>query len=287
MGGFILKIRKDALTRDQQHSISDWQQRISTLKPSWAERSSGAGFSKSSSFRLKVHVQVHWLWTCATSCIRSQPTPDQLGAIYQSRRYIEPVTIWYLNADQIYTLRSSGVLKAWPRVALSLIEDKSDANVVGKIISILTIAWLVVTIFWQLGHGSPITPVEATAMAYAIVAVITYWLWFGKHLDVNTSEILDIDYAQLSEDIFTDLEGESGWSFISELPRHVRDDLRLPLPNDIDWPDSALRYSYWGTSIGISYVDAGFWLGGVLLASSTSRPFGTLSTTQKRRFSGL
>jgi len=127
--------------------------------------------------------------------------------------------------------------------------------------TLLARAWLIVTIFWQLGRGSAITPMEATAMAYAIVAVITYGLWFGKPLDVNTSEILDFDHAQLSEDIFTDLEEESGWSFINEQRRH---DLRLPVHNDIDWRDSVLGYSFRGHSIGISYLDAGFWLGGVL-----------------------
>lgn len=51
----------------------------------------------------------------------------------------------------------------------------------------------IISIFWQLGHGSAITPIEATAMAYAIVAVIAYGLWFKKPLDVNTSHILDFD----------------------------------------------------------------------------------------------
>ncbi len=263
MGGLILKVRKDALTPDQQRSLGDWQQRMSKLRPSWTERSSYAGIvTGGSCFRLKMLVQIHWSWTYATSYFRGQPALDQTGIVDQGKRYIEPVTIWYLNADQIHTLRSSGVLRSWPQVAISLIEDKSDANVVGKLMSMATIGWLVISVFWQLGHGSAITPIEATAMAYAIVAVITYGLWFEKPLDVNTStEVLDFDHAKLSGDILTDLEEGTEWSYINEQRRH---DIRLPVSNDIDWPGSALRYSFWGHSIGISYVDAGFWLGGLL-----------------------
>lgn len=264
MGGFILKVQRDALTHDQRRTIGDWQQRMSELSPpGLSNRMSGVGvLTRSSCFRLKMLVQVHWLWTYVTNFLWSlltpanQPPPSDLD-----KKYIAPVTIWYLNADQISVLRSSGVLQAWPRLAEELIEDKSDGNAGGKLISIVTIMRLVATIFRNRSHGMAVTPIEATAMAHAVVALITYALWFGKPLDVNTCTSLDFDHTRLNVDTLRDLEEYSGWSFTQEQRRH---DVRLPVPNDIDWRGSALRYRFWGHLIDVTHVDAGFLLGGIL-----------------------
>ncbi|KAK0197621.1 hypothetical protein F5146DRAFT_921541, partial [Armillaria mellea] len=71
------------------------------------------------------------------------------------------------------------------------IEDKSKGDVFSKTISILQLAWFIVQCIARATQHLPITLLEMTALAFASLSIITYFLWWYKPLNVKYHICLD------------------------------------------------------------------------------------------------
>ncbi|PBK62224.1 hypothetical protein ARMSODRAFT_860173, partial [Armillaria solidipes] len=64
------------------------------------------------------------------------------------------------------------------------IQDRSKGDAFSKTISIFQISWFVAQCFARINQHLPITLLEVTALAFAVLSIITYVIWWHKPLNV-------------------------------------------------------------------------------------------------------
>ncbi|PBK80287.1 hypothetical protein ARMGADRAFT_949790 [Armillaria gallica] len=105
-----------------------------------------------------------------------------MGGFYYTAKYEIPHQP--LEADEAAsTLPSSSLAET--------IEDKSKGDALSKTFSILQISWFIVQCIARVIHHLPITLLEMTALAFAGLSIIMYFLWWHKPLNVKYHISLD------------------------------------------------------------------------------------------------
>ncbi|GAB1312405.1 hypothetical protein MFIFM68171_02615 [Madurella fahalii] len=96
------------------------------------------------------------------------------------------------------TLTSSGILELarvaphlLPDISLGQINDKSKANQLAKTIVTLQASWFAAQCISRMALGMAISLMELNTLAYAICALIAYFLWWKKPLDIEEPTLID------------------------------------------------------------------------------------------------
>ncbi|KAK0193181.1 hypothetical protein F5146DRAFT_1180743, partial [Armillaria mellea] len=65
------------------------------------------------------------------------------------------------------------------------IQDRSKGDAFSKTVSIFQISWFITQCFVRINQDLPITLLEVTALAFAVLSIITYVIWWHKSLNVQ------------------------------------------------------------------------------------------------------
>ncbi len=77
-----------------------------------------------------------------------------------------------------------------PSLSLSAINDRSNADAVGKSIICLQAGWMVVQCIARLAYQLPITLLEVTTLGHVLCALFIYWFWWNKPLDIGEPVVI-------------------------------------------------------------------------------------------------
>ncbi|PBK58766.1 hypothetical protein ARMSODRAFT_946153 [Armillaria solidipes] len=83
------------------------------------------------------------------------------------------------------------LVKKLAAISAETIEDKSKGDALSKTFSILQISWFIVQCIARVIQHLPITLLEMTALAFAGLSIIMYFLWWYKPLNVKYHISLD------------------------------------------------------------------------------------------------
>src|ERR1700721_2421514 len=73
----------------------------------------------------------------------------------------------------------------FPEITESRIQDKSKGGVLSKGIVVFQTGWFLVQIIARGVEGLPVTELELVTLAFAVLNLVTYGLWWNKPLDVR------------------------------------------------------------------------------------------------------
>ncbi len=138
---------------------------------------------------------------CYTCTTHEQPTREH-GTLdgssptrHSSEETVGPVTATSVSERivtlQIFEDRESNFAQDLEAINVKMIQDKSKADALSKMISILQIAWFITQWMTRLFQHLPITLLELTALASAATSIITYSFWWHKPLNVQYPISLD------------------------------------------------------------------------------------------------
>ncbi|SJK96890.1 uncharacterized protein ARMOST_00138 [Armillaria ostoyae] len=85
----------------------------------------------------------------------------------------------------------SDLMKNLADISAETMEDKSKGDALSKMFSILQISWFIAQCIARVVQGLSITLLEMTALAFAGLSMITYFLWWYKPLNVKYHMPLD------------------------------------------------------------------------------------------------
>lgn len=74
---------------------------------------------------------------------------------------------------------------------LDLIKDKSNSSRIGKTIVVLQVGWFVLQSGGRRAQNLPFATLEITALAFVACTIVTYIMWWGKPLDIETPEYIE------------------------------------------------------------------------------------------------
>ncbi|KAK0199184.1 hypothetical protein DFS33DRAFT_1388942 [Desarmillaria ectypa] len=77
------------------------------------------------------------------------------------------------------------------RVDVLSIQDRSKGDALSKAISTLQISWFIVGCLARAHQDLPITLLELTALAFALLSIITYVIWWHKPIDIQCHICVD------------------------------------------------------------------------------------------------
>ncbi|KAJ6031111.1 hypothetical protein N7540_001843 [Penicillium herquei] len=90
-----------------------------------------------------------------------------------------------LNCRQILALRKTGILKRLPDISTDEIQDRSKADSLLRAITIIQILWLCVQTIARWVEGLAVTQLEIGTVAFAICAVLMYYVCWAKPKGVD------------------------------------------------------------------------------------------------------
>ncbi|KAK9422155.1 hypothetical protein SUNI508_05163 [Seiridium unicorne] len=74
-----------------------------------------------------------------------------------------------------------------PDFPVEVIKDKSKADALAKSLAIIQAGWFVLQAITRQASGLMVTPLELSTLADAVCALVIYYLWWDKPLDVQSS----------------------------------------------------------------------------------------------------
>ncbi|KAH6633863.1 hypothetical protein B0J18DRAFT_854 [Chaetomium sp. MPI-SDFR-AT-0129] len=109
---------------------------------------------------------------------------------------------WTLTAAQMLVARRVGIIDRFPDIMAADIDDKNKGDSVAKILALSQVVWLVVQLIARAKvsadaaanppdssdprpHDRAVSPLEITALAYAVCSFFTYLLLWGRPQDVR------------------------------------------------------------------------------------------------------
>lgn len=78
-------------------------------------------------------------------------------------------------------------------VTQELIEDKSKADAIAKLIALAQTAWFVVQSVMRAIHHLPLSPLESMTLGYIPLFGVTYLYWWVKPKDIETPTLITLD----------------------------------------------------------------------------------------------
>ncbi|KAJ7062877.1 hypothetical protein C8F01DRAFT_985806 [Mycena amicta] len=85
-----------------------------------------------------------------------------------------------------------GVLQAILKTPKSAIQDKSKGDVLSKGVALFQGLWFVLQCIARTSQRLPLTELEIATLAFAVVNIFTWLLWWGKPLDIHDPIILEV-----------------------------------------------------------------------------------------------
>ncbi|KAJ7059198.1 hypothetical protein C8F01DRAFT_274847 [Mycena amicta] len=89
-------------------------------------------------------------------------------------------------------IEQSGVLPAIRKTSESAIEDKSKGDAFSKGVAFFQGLWFVVQCIARTAQHLPLTELEVATLAFAVVNIFTWLLWWGKPLDVRDPLVIEV-----------------------------------------------------------------------------------------------
>ncbi|KAJ7059210.1 hypothetical protein C8F01DRAFT_1059250 [Mycena amicta] len=89
-------------------------------------------------------------------------------------------------------IEQPGVLPAIRKTSESAIEDKSKGDAFSKGVAFFQGLWFVVQCIARTAQRLPLTELEAATLAFAVVNIFTWLLWWGKPLDVRDPLVIEV-----------------------------------------------------------------------------------------------
>jgi hypothetical protein len=138
----------------------------------------------------------------------------------------EPVQTLLPDELAGYSLTGTG---DFPRIAVEDIKDKSKGDVISKGLVVFQTGWFIAQCIARGSQGLPITELELVTVAFAVLNLVMYVLWWDKPLNVGRAVRVyrkqDNDMASLEEPIVVK---ETGFWFplcrsLSALPSAIAD----------------------------------------------------------------
>lgn len=87
---------------------------------------------------------------------------------------------YFLQPQDILTLREKGVLRHLPRITQEEVQDRSKADGLMRAITVVQILWLCIQVIARAAEGLSVTQLEISTTAFAICAVFMYALGWDK-----------------------------------------------------------------------------------------------------------
>ncbi|KAJ7062277.1 hypothetical protein C8F01DRAFT_1137068 [Mycena amicta] len=89
-------------------------------------------------------------------------------------------------------IEQPGVLPAIRKTSESSIEDKSKGDVLSKGLSFFQGLWFVLQCITRTAQHLPLTELEVATLAFAVINIFTWLLWWGKPLDVRNPLVIEV-----------------------------------------------------------------------------------------------
>ncbi|KAK0229403.1 hypothetical protein EDD85DRAFT_974618, partial [Armillaria nabsnona] len=125
------------------------------------------------------------------TCLSNPPTSLNLQFLPDDRPVPETVDV----PGTLVTLKAlesdPDLVKKLAAISAETIEDKSKSDALSKTFSIIQISWFIVQCITRVTHHLPITLLEMTALSFAGLSIIMYFLWLHKPLNVKYHISLD------------------------------------------------------------------------------------------------
>ncbi|KAF2128473.1 hypothetical protein P153DRAFT_292789, partial [Dothidotthia symphoricarpi CBS 119687] len=96
-----------------------------------------------------------------------------------------------IKPQQLVSYFESGKL-AWPEVSVSDIEDRSKADWIVKLVTLVQVTWFVAQVIGRALQGLTVTTLELFTLGNVFCAAVMYILWWHKPFDVRTPIVLRI-----------------------------------------------------------------------------------------------
>ncbi|EHK17582.1 uncharacterized protein TRIVIDRAFT_14128, partial [Trichoderma virens Gv29-8] len=104
--------------------------------------------------------------------------------------YLNP---YHLTGANIITLRRNGYISKLPYIKEAEIKDRSKGDVLVKIIALGQIVWSIFQIVVRAVRRLPVSPLDVAVAAYAVCAVIIYFIYWGKPQRVDYAHTIQLD----------------------------------------------------------------------------------------------
>ncbi|KAK6083511.1 hypothetical protein SCUP515_01762 [Seiridium cupressi] len=102
----------------------------------------------------------------------------------EGQQFIPDATKMTLSVKLIKFVARLGDLPDFP---VEVIKDKSKADALAKSLAIMQAGWFVLQAITRQASGLMVTPLELSTLAHAVCALVVYYLWWDKPLDVQSS----------------------------------------------------------------------------------------------------
>jgi hypothetical protein len=112
--------------------------------------------------------------------------------------------IYTVQSKHVETLVKCGIIK-YPQFSERDIQDRSKADSLAKVVSIMQSTWTVVNVVSRAGNHLPITLLEIATMAFILCAYSSYALWWNKPKDMNAPIIIHLPYRHDSDEMAPEL----------------------------------------------------------------------------------
>jgi len=93
-----------------------------------------------------------------------------------------PIRVLLPDHLESYSLTGNG---DFPRISKAEIEDRSKGDVISKGLGFLQTSWFVTQCIARRAQGLPVTELELVTVAFAVLSVVIYILWWDKPLNVQ------------------------------------------------------------------------------------------------------
>lgn len=92
-----------------------------------------------------------------------------------------------ITAEGVLTLSELNLL---PPVRLEDVEDRSQADIIAKLIVLAQVLWFALQVIGRLAAHLPVTPLEAHTAIHVACTIVLYGVWFKKPYNVARSMVL-------------------------------------------------------------------------------------------------
>ncbi|KAF9035569.1 hypothetical protein BJ165DRAFT_1409430 [Panaeolus papilionaceus] len=103
-------------------------------------------------------------------------------------------TVNVLTVERLEQLYHGNVIE-WPSVTSERLWDHSKADTLAKFIAIGQTTWFCIQIFVRLKTNLIVTELEISTLAFAVLNLIMYGLWWNKPFDVKTPIVIPGIYS--------------------------------------------------------------------------------------------
>ncbi|PPR01398.1 hypothetical protein CVT24_006237 [Panaeolus cyanescens] len=108
--------------------------------------------------------------------------------------YDENQELQVLHAREMERLYNEDIIE-WPRVTTKQIKDHSKNDYIVKTIALVQTTWFCVQVIVRLATNLVVTELEISTMAFAVLNLFVYILWWNKPFDVRTPIVVPGKYS--------------------------------------------------------------------------------------------